>query len=85
MTRVKIYSHVYGEHMSVAEAEEVADEIIKEYKKKKIPYGKAMKQLNFMYVLTFSKPWKTKYRGSLTELRNMLQEKKNKLRSLAGR
>lgn len=85
MTRIKIYQYVYGENMSVSEVDDVANEIIRRYERKEIPYSKAMKQLNFMYVLTFSKPWKTAYSGNLTELREMLQRKKEKLKGLAGR
>jgi len=80
-----IYSKIYGSSMSKSEVDDVAEAIIKEYQDKKIDYVLAMRRVNFLYVNTFSAGWKSKYRGDIQQLREMLTSKKNKLRRLAGR
>ena len=83
--RIRLYGKVYGESMSASEVDDVAEAIIKDYESKKIGYGLAMRRVNFLYVNTFSAGWKSKYRGDIQQLREMLTSKKNKLRRLAGR
>ena len=83
--RIRLYGKVYGESMSASEVDDVAEAIIKDYESKKIGYGLAMRRVNFLYINTFSKGWKSKYHGSIEELRKMLTSKKDKLRRIAGR
>lgn len=82
---VRKYSKVYGKQMSSNEVSEVADEIIRKYKKKQIPYVTAMKQINFMGVLSYSKGWKKRYSGDIMEIRAVVDRKKKELKNLAGR
>jgi len=82
----KLQNMLKGESIS-----NILQQIVSDFKRDydvtpyKINDGLAMRRVNFLYINTFSKGWKSKYHGSIEELRKMLTSKKNKLRRIASR